>query len=301
MKFGIDHSNNDIPIEHLEGIPAALAVHRLGSATSAAKRLGVGVATVLRRLERLEGELGCRLFDRLQRGMRPTRAMERIVPALEQIEASCRDVRREVAGLESRPEGVVRLATLPVLASSVLVPGLCRLRARYPALILELLPASAVVDLEGRRADLALRLSRPASGDLVARQVARFPLGAYASSPLAAELASCPPSSWPWVDWAEEMHAQPESMWLRGAVAEPRICFRSSGLDVLLRAAVEGIGVVVAAAPLGEGYGLTALPMPQPAPEGRLYLVAHRVLRHAPRVAAVWDWALGCLQQGGDG
>lgn len=282
-------------LESLVGIPAALAVFRLGSATAAAEQLGVGVATVLRRVEKLEEELGCVLFDRVQRGMRPTSAMERVAPLFEHVEGSCRAIQSEVAGLEQHPAGIVRLATLPVVASRLLMPGVLRLRTLHPGISLEMLPASAVVDLEGREADLALRLQRPTAGNLVAKQVARFALGAFASARLAGELAGRPPTAWPWVDWSGEVGAQPESRWLRGVVPEPSVVLRSSGLETLLSAAAAGAGAVVVAAPLGEAWGLSPLPMPGPAPEGSLYLVAHRALRHAPRVAAVWDWVVGQL------
>jgi DNA-binding transcriptional LysR family regulator len=292
VKTGTLPSENGTPIEHLDGIPAALAVVRHGSASAAAKHMRVGVATVLRRLERLEAELGCSLFDRVQSGMRPTPAMEHVLPVFERVEASCLAVRREIAGLEPRPAGVVRLASLPVVGATVLVPDLPTLHERYPELTLELLPASAVVDLDGRQADLALRTFRPVAGDLVAKQVARFAIGAYGSARLAVTLAERAPASWPWLDWTEDLGPQPESAWLRSVVPQPRIVFRSSGLDALLGAAVAGLGVTAVAAPLAESRGLVPLPMPGPAPEGSLYVVTHRALRHAPRVATVWDWVV---------
>ncbi len=283
-------SDIDIPIAAIDAVPAVLAVHRTGSATAAAQSLGVGVATVLRRLGKLEEELGCVLFDRAPSGLRPTGGLERLLPFFEQIESTTQAIRREVAALEQTPEGEVRLATLPVVSGTILAPRVPGLLARHPKLRLELLPASATVDLEGRQADLALRLHPPSSGDLIVQRVYSFALGAFASAELAGALASRPRPSWPWVTWSRSLADQPESQWLHALVAEPRLVLRSSDLDTLLAAAEAGVGVIVAATPLALARGLVALPVPEPAPTGGLWLVAHRALRTAPRVDAVWSW-----------
>ncbi|MFB3079227.1 MAG: LysR family transcriptional regulator, partial [Lysobacterales bacterium] len=51
-----------------ENLRVYLAVARQGTATAAALELRVSHATVLRRIDQLENELGVRLFKRLQTG-----------------------------------------------------------------------------------------------------------------------------------------------------------------------------------------------------------------------------------------
>lgn len=287
----MQHSENGTLIAALDSVPAVLAIARGGSATAAADTLGVGVATVLRRVERLEEELGVILFRRSPRGMHPTRALERIQPLLEHVEATCRAVQREVARLEHRAEGTVRLATLPGLSSVLLVPRLPLLRERHPDLVLELLPSAAVVHVDGQQADLALRLVRPTSGDLVSRQVVRFELGAFCAPVRVEGLRGRPVADWPFVTWTGPGEPA-ETRWLHALVEEPRVVFRSPEIGSLLAAARAGVGVVLAPVPLAEAAGLVRLGVPGPVPEGTLHLVAHRALRHTPRVAAVWDWVV---------
>ena len=102
----------------LLGIPSMRAVQQTGSGTAAAHSLGVSPATVIRRIESLEAAIGVRLFDRTSSGMLPTLALQRVLPWAEQIAANASALEREVSGLESQAEGVVRVALLPAFSAS---------------------------------------------------------------------------------------------------------------------------------------------------------------------------------------
>ena len=158
-----------VATEVLAGLPVLLAAAEEGSATRAAGRLQTTPATVLRRLEAVESALGVRLFERLPTGLSPTPALEVVLPWAERGTSTVDGMLRDLAGLESAPSGVVRLALPPVLATHLLIPGLDALRARCPGLTLELASATSVVDLSHREADLALRAVRPTQPDLVLR------------------------------------------------------------------------------------------------------------------------------------
>ncbi len=237
--------------ELLAGVEVLLAAARSGSATRAASTLGT----------------------------------------TEQAEAAASRMKGEVEGLEKEPVGTVRLALLPGLSSIVVAPALVQLRARYSRLTLELAPASAIVDLVRREADLALRTVRPEIGDLVIQRVAAFRLAVMCSPALLARGRRVRLRHLPWVTWTDELSMTPEAEWLRENVPDAPIALRSPELQTLICAAQAGLGAVVVAEPLGiAAGGLLRVPTRARMPEGALWLVAHRALRPVPRVAAVWEW-----------
>lgn len=275
----------------LDGVPVLLAAARTGSATAAAHELDVSTATVLRRLGALEEALGARLFDRTPGGLLPTAAVELALPWAEQIEAAGLGLERELHGFERQPAGPVRLATLPAMSNWFVAPIVPALLARHPDLVLELLPASAVIDLTRREADLALRLVRPTHGDLVFKRLASVPLVWVAAPSLLERLRPQRLTDLPWLGWDPSVPA-PERQLLDALVPDAKVVLRSTEMETLLQAARAGAGALIVGEPLAaRAGGLVRLPFATPTlPTAELWLVAHRALREVPRVAAVWDW-----------
>ena len=225
-------------------------------------------------------------------GLLPTPALERVLPWAEQAMHALAEMKSELAGFEREPRGVVRVAVLPGISRFLMAPALPRLVARHPGLSIELLPASAVVDLTRREADLAIRTVRPETGDLVVQRLAAFRIALMAAPSLLAGRRRPALSRLPWLDFAEDMSGTPESAWLRAQVPGARVVLRSPDLETLISAAQSGLGALAVAQPLGRAAGgLVELPASAP-PEGTLWLVAHRAVRNVPRVSVVWDWAV---------
>src|SRR5215470_6999655 len=145
-----------------------LAVARAGQLAGAAARLGLDVSTVSRRLDRLEAELGVHLFDRTREGTVATAAAEAMLPAAEDMERGLALFAAAVDAIESTAEGVVRLTVPPGLADAFVAPMLARFRERFPRVAIELDASVGYADLTRREADLAVRATRPRSGDLIA-------------------------------------------------------------------------------------------------------------------------------------
>jgi DNA-binding transcriptional LysR family regulator len=162
--------------------------------------------------------------------------------------------------------------------------------------VLEFEPASAIVDLTRREADLAVRTVRPTTGDLVAQRLATFSLRAMASPAVANRKPRRRLGDWPWVAFREDLSATPESTWLREHVPDARVVLRATDQQVLLGAAQSGIGAIVVAEPLGRFAGLVPLATRHAMPEGMLWLVAHRALRPVPRVDAAWNWLIAAFK-----
>jgi DNA-binding transcriptional LysR family regulator len=278
------------------GLDVLLCVARRGSATRAARELQTTPARVLRRLSALEESLGATLFDRTPGGLVPTPALELVLPWAEQAASAVAQMRSELVGLERAPVGTVHLALFPGLPGFLVTRGLDQFLEQHPGLSLEFEPASAIVDLTRREADIAIRTVRSTTGDLVVQRLATFSLQVMAAPALANRPGVQGLGDLPWVAFSESLAATPDSTWLREHVPEARVVLRAPDLQVLLNAAQAGIGAIVVGEPLGRLAGLVPIPTPQAMPEGTLWLVAHRGLRPVPRVDAVWKWLLSAFK-----
>ncbi|WP_139983949.1 LysR family transcriptional regulator [Nocardioides litoris] len=134
-----------------------LAEHR--HVTDTAAVLGTTQPTLSRALARLEADIGARLFERVPGGVVPTPVGEVVVEAARDLVRRRDRLRAEVAGLVDPETGVVRLAFLDSISTS-LVPGLLRdFHAAAPRVRVELSqePAHHMVDdLDAGRVDVAI-------------------------------------------------------------------------------------------------------------------------------------------------
>lgn len=276
-----------------------LAIARGGSLVDAAARLGLDVSTVSRRLDRLEDALGAHLFDRTRDGTLATALAEQMLPHAEEMELGVHRFAAAGAQVETAVEGVVRLTVPPGVADAFVAPLLVELHARHPRLVVELDASIGYADLTRREADLALRTTRPTSGDLIVTRVISTRSEPMTSRAYAAELGRLRRlDDARWIDWGADLAHLPTARWLRehGPAIAPVL--RTSHFASALAAARAGLGVVLASEP----YRLTGLVPVTPSralaaawralPVEQLWLVGHRALRHVPRVAAVWEFLL---------
>lgn len=154
------------------GVVAFLAVANEGSFSRAADRLGIGRSAVSRSVQKLEGQLGARLFLRTTRSTAITPegelfyencrpGVERILQAMDEM----RDLR------EGPPQGQLKISASHGFGRKVVAPLLAEFRARYPAVALELLLKERAVDLATDRIDVAFRDGRLEDSQVIAKQL----------------------------------------------------------------------------------------------------------------------------------
>jgi DNA-binding transcriptional LysR family regulator len=222
------------------------------------------------------------------------------LPVAEEVEQGMARFGNLAQGLEREAEGVVRITCPFDVAEVVLAPLLHELLAQHPKLRVVLDPGEAVRDLTRREADLALRVVRPTSGDLVMTRLTTARWVLVAAPKLARRLGTVRDfAELPWVGWGERLAGIGAARWLQKHVKNADPLVRSDSLTVQLAAVQSGVGVALVPEPSVRHYRLVPLKLARPLlgaaeewPKDELYLVTHRALQRVPRVRVVWDLLL---------
>lgn len=158
-----------------------LALTRTPSLRAAARSLGVDQATVGRRLNALESELGAKLFLRAKDGYLLTAAGETALAAARRMESAALELRTKIEGQDEHPGGLVRVTSTDSIAIDLLLPAVERLQQQWPNIRVDLEVSTQLLSLSRRQVDIAFRNVRPDAPDLVVRRVATWPVGLFAS------------------------------------------------------------------------------------------------------------------------
>ena len=155
----------------IETLQLFIEVMRAQSFTEVAASRRVAPSSVSRAINRLETELGVRLFQRNSRNLRPTEAgrlyYQRVSPMVEELHAAA----QMAVDATSEPQGKLRITAPTVYGNHYITPLLAKLNERYPTLSVDLFLTDSYVDLIGERIDVAIRLGTLADSDYVARKL----------------------------------------------------------------------------------------------------------------------------------
>jgi DNA-binding transcriptional LysR family regulator len=160
-------------VEDLNDIAVFVAVVDAGSFTLAAERLKVSRPAVSKQVSRLEESLGVRLLHRTTRRLSLTEAgqifHERASRGLDDLA----EARAEVAFLQQKPRGVLRInvpMSFGILHVAPLLPGFLR---ENPELSVEMDLSDRKLDVIEEGFDVSVRISDLPDSSLVARRLAR--------------------------------------------------------------------------------------------------------------------------------
>jgi DNA-binding transcriptional LysR family regulator len=158
---------------------AEAAKHR--SFARAARELGLSPSAVAKGVQRLEEQLGVRLFQRTTRRVALTQEGE-------DFHARCRRVLDELAGLADaaagaarEPAGVLRIDAPITYGKKVVLPLAAGLVRRHPALRVDVRLSDQFADVVGSGLDAVIRVGEVADSRLVARRIGEQQLAVYGS------------------------------------------------------------------------------------------------------------------------
>lgn len=165
----------------LHDLDLFVALARTLSFKKAATLLGIPPSTLSRRIAQMEDELGIHLFVRTTRHVELTPAARLYLSRCDAIVEAIRDARAEVQGMVASPSGRLRVSMEADVGSILLAPAIAKLHRHYPQITIDLDLSPRRVDLIAEGFDAAVRVGTLPDSSLVARQVAKLPVGLYAS------------------------------------------------------------------------------------------------------------------------
>lgn len=165
----------------LDNLALFVGIVEAGSLNAAAEKEGLPPATVTRRLQKLEGELGYRLLNRSARGMRPTAEGWQYYEQCRPLVHALRQATQRLDATLGSVSGTIRVLAPVNLASGLLAPAWTGFMQAHPAVSLELELSNDVQDLLGRGADLAIRVGSQHDSLLTQRRLGRIELALVAA------------------------------------------------------------------------------------------------------------------------
>jgi DNA-binding transcriptional LysR family regulator len=144
------------------------------SFSEAARRLGMPVSTVSRRVAELEDQLGVRLLDRSTRNLRLTDLGSEVLEHAQRSAEASEAVQNIVSNRQSSVSGTLRLSAPPNISNTLLSPLVTAFQASYPNVRVQILIAERFVDHIGDGVDIAFRLGVLKDSSLVARRILTY-------------------------------------------------------------------------------------------------------------------------------
>ncbi len=279
-----------------------LAIHRERSLRGAARMVGLDQATVGRRLAALEHALGATLFLRTSNGYVLTSVGEVALHAAEKMEQSANDLVRQIQGVDERLAGEVRVTTTDTIGLDFVMSAIRSLHEEHPNVRILLDTSTQVQNLAKREADIAVRTIRPENPDLLARKLATWPMGLYASAEyLERHGVPVPGTAFEGHDivcYLPYMQARRPLTLAGEPIHGGRIV---SGLNssLTLRAAVRGgLGLGELPVSIAERDGLIRIwPDRTGVVAYEVWMVTHKDLRHTARVVAMIDHIVRAFEE----
>jgi len=272
-----------------------LAVADHGSLSAAARALRVNPATILRHIDALEFSLSARCFDRKPDGYVLTATGGKMLARVRAIEGEVRAIMRGMDDDDRGVKGRVVVSADEMLAEFSIVPRLPLIREQYPGIRIDLLSGSRSLDLARGEADIALRLLRPETGNLVVRRVGTMNFGVFASKKYIeshgevrhlGDLSKCDI-----IDWVDDYPDLAPAAWWRERTIARSAVFRADRLRERLIGCAAGVGIAMF--PLicvGFNPELVQICREDRLPAVDIWLLARRDLARVTKIRAVIDF-----------
>ena len=150
-----------------------LCIAELGGISTAAQDLSLSPASASARLNKLEEQLGARLFNRTTRAVSLTTHGEDFLPHVREALDALDTGADALVGRLQDPHGLLRMTMPGSFGRMYVVPLLAEFRRRYPRVDLDLRLSDEVLDVVGGAFDLIIRNAPLKDSNFVARRLAK--------------------------------------------------------------------------------------------------------------------------------
>ena len=219
-----------------------------GSFSAVARELGMIQPTVSKQMTALEDKLGVRLLNRTTRRLSMTDAGREYFERCQRILDEVQEMETDVAGLQNRPSGTLRVNTPVAFGNIHMLPLILAFRRKYPGVAIDLSLDDRYVDLVQEGIDVAIRFGELGDSQLVARHVgssssvcAASPayLSAHGTPAIPADLREHKCITYTYIfsnEWSFDGPDGPQSVKVQGD-------FRANSGTTIRAAALEGTGI----------------------------------------------------------
>ncbi|MCW1383875.1 LysR family transcriptional regulator [Novosphingobium sp. KCTC 2891] len=273
---------------------AFLAVARNGQLARAAAAMGVDATTVGRRLRRLEARAGATLFEQTREGQVLTEAGEAMLAEVEAMEQAASRI-AEHAATGGGPAGLLRVSLSEGFASWIVAPALPAFIDSHPRLMVDLVASSGFLSPSKREADLAVTLSRPRAGPVIAGKLSDYALRLYATRGYLArrgtpERPGDLARGHRLVGYIPDLLYAPELRYLAEIEPDLSATVRSSSINAQHRMIAAGAGIGVLPCFIGDADKWLVPVLPEQRITRTFWLVTHKDTHNLARVRAFKDW-----------
>lgn len=283
-------------------LQAFLAIARAGQLGRAGRTMGVDATTMGRRLRRLEARLGTTLCEQTREGQVLTEAGEQLLVQVEAM-AQAAGAIGETSTVAGGPQlsGTLRISVSEGFGSWFLARFVPDFSALHPGLTLDLVASSGFLSLSKREADIAVMLSRPKAGPMLARKLSDYALRLYASPTYlaaqgtparAAELAA----NHRLVGYIPDLLYAPELRYLDEFYPGLAPQLRSSSINAQHQLIGAGAGIGALPCFIGDADPGLVPVLPEQRILRTFWLVTHRDTHQLARIRAGKDWIQGAVQ-----
>lgn len=238
------------PIQYLVAFSAAA---KLCSFKLAAEALSITPSAISQQIKSLEGHMGVALFSREKRVLTLTSAGEAYYKLAERTLHQYERGFSEFSDRHLSP--TLKVSMIPYIANEIVIPHLQDFHNQYPEINLVIETSAEIIDLHDSELDAAIRFGIPPWGDLNTELISSVRSGLMASADY---LTRYPIRQQE--DWQQQtlIHSRRQvNDWQRymqdtGTVFEPKQELYFDSYDAAMRAAEEGLGIVIAGLPLSQ-------------------------------------------------
>jgi DNA-binding transcriptional LysR family regulator/class 3 adenylate cyclase len=287
-----------VPTFDWNDITYFLAVARHGSTTAVAKALNLDQATIHRRLDDFEKQIGRPIVIRQAAGYDLTDFGRELLPLATQVEEAVNSLKRFVMASHDIATGSVRVTCSESIGYRLMQSSLLdTFHDRHPGLRIELIMSDHFLDIAKGEADVAIRAGIPEEEILLGRKIADVPWALYCSRSYLDRHGRVERTedldSHAIVEFDGDIRDHHAARWLRSMAPNAKIVARSNTVPGLMMTVRSGAGLAPLPMPLaGRDPDLLCMLGPLPGLYSPIYMLTHPDLRNTPRVRTFFDFIL---------
>src|ERR1700761_1812988 len=175
------HRTDEVLDASWDDLKAFLACTKYRSFRNAAEELGLTSTTLMRRIDRLEESIGCKLFLRDQSGLTLSDEGAAMIADVSLMERHAFNVFRRAARSSNDTTGTVRVAVTEGPGNFWILPRLIDFQKTYRKIAVDLRCAMEQADVARLESDIAIQLEPPPNPDLIVAKLGRLHIYPFVS------------------------------------------------------------------------------------------------------------------------